>query len=58
MVQMNPKKVNYLSNESDKAEADWKLDMVQLFKAGKIEARKLVCGRARAEEMEEVYLVV
>jgi hypothetical protein len=30
--------------------------MVQLFKAGKItEARKLVCGQARPEEMEEIY---
>ena len=43
-------------NESDKNEADWKLEMVRLFKAGKIsEARKLVCASARAEEMEEVY---
>ena len=43
-------------NESDKNEADWKLEMVELFKAGKIsEARKLVCASARAEEMEEVY---
>ena len=57
MVQMNSQEGKLLApNESDKAEADWKLDMVELFKAGKIsEARKLVCGRARAEEMEEVY---
>ncbi len=40
----------------DKGDADWKLDMVELFKAGKItEARKLVCGSAKAEEMEDVY---
>ena len=45
-----------LQHEADKTEADWKLDMVQLFKAGKItEARKLVCASARAEEMEEIY---
>jgi hypothetical protein len=30
--------------------------MVELFKAGKIqEARKLLCGTIRAEEMEDVY---
>jgi hypothetical protein len=30
--------------------------MVELFKQGKIsEARKLVCGQARPEEMEEIY---
>ena len=30
--------------------------MVALFKEGKItEARKLLCGKIRAEEMEEVY---
>jgi hypothetical protein len=30
--------------------------MVELFKAGKIsDARKLLCGKLRAEEMEEVY---
>ena len=31
--------------------------MVELFKAGKIqEARKLLCGKLRAEEMEEVFV--
>jgi replication factor C small subunit len=35
---------------------DWKIDMVELFKKGKIiEARKLVCGKARPEEMEDIY---
>ena len=43
-------------NEGDTGESDWKLDMVELFKAGKIqEARKLLCGAIRPEEMEEVY---
>jgi len=57
MVQMNSQEgVLAKPNEADKTEADWKLDMVQLFKAGKItEARKLVCASARAEEMEEIY---
>ena len=43
-------------NKGDSGEADWKFDMVTLFKAGKInEARKMLCGKLRAEEMEEVY---
>jgi replication factor C small subunit len=43
-------------NKADGGEADWKFDMVELFKAGKItDARKLLCGKIRAEEMEEVY---
>ncbi len=43
-------------NEGDSGAADWKLEMVELFKAGKIsEARKLLCGTVRAEEMEEIY---
>jgi replication factor C small subunit len=43
-------------SEGDSGEADWKLEMVELFKAGKInEARKMLCGKVRAEEMEEIY---
>jgi replication factor C small subunit len=43
-------------NKGDEGTAEWKFDMVELFKAGKItEARKLLCGKIRAEEMEEVY---
>ena len=43
-------------NKGDEGAADWKFDMVELFNAGKItEARKLLCGKLRAEEMEEVY---
>ena len=43
-------------SEGDSGEADWKLEMVELFKARKInEARKMLCGRVRAEEMEEIY---
>ena len=43
-------------NKADGGEADWKFDMVTLFNAGKInEGRKLLCGKIRAEEMEEVY---
>ena len=43
-------------NHGDAGEADWKFDMVELFKLGKInEARKLLCGKIRAEEMQDVY---
>jgi DNA polymerase III delta prime subunit len=42
--------------KGDTGEQDYKLEMVTLFKAGKIsEARKLVCSQARPEEMEEIY---
>lgn len=41
---------------ADSNDADYKIQMVELFKAGKIsEARKLVCGQVRPEEMEDIY---
>jgi replication factor C small subunit len=44
------------AKESDAGTADYRIRMVELFKAGKInEARKLVCTSARPEEMEDVY---
>jgi replication factor C small subunit len=43
-------------NRSDAGSSDWKFDMVELFRAGKIlEARKLLCGKIQADEIEEVY---
>ena len=43
-------------NGDDTVAGEWKIPMVELFKAGKIqEARKLLCGSVRAEEMEEIY---
>jgi DNA polymerase III delta prime subunit len=56
-VQMNSLDGRLHSPEKgDTGEQDYKLEMVQLFKAGKIsEARKLVCSQARPEEMEEIY---
>ena len=40
----------------DSAAADYKIEMVELFKKGKIkEARTLLCGRVRPEEIEEIY---
>lgn len=57
MVQMNSVEGTLVApNEGDSGEADWKLDMVDLFKAGRInDARKLVCGKIRPEEIEDVY---
>jgi len=57
MVQMNS--VDGVLNPpetSDAGDADYKLEMVELFKTGKInEARKLVCSQVRPEEMEDIY---
>ena len=37
-------------------EKDYKFEMIELFKKGKIsEARKLICSQASPDEMEEVY---
>ena len=57
MVQMNSMDgALHMPEKGDSGEADYKLEMVELFKKGKIsEARKLVCGQARPEEMEEIY---
>lgn len=42
-------------NSTDKAVGDWKLDCVELFKAGKIrEARTLICQQSTPEETESV----
>jgi len=43
-------------NQSDAGETEWKFEMVELFKAGKVrDARKLLCGKVRAEEMVDIY---
>lgn len=57
LVQQNVQEGKLLApNKGDQGESDWKFDMVDLFKAGKItDARKMLCGKLRAEEMEEVY---
>jgi replication factor C small subunit len=40
----------------DEGTPDWKFEMVDLFKKGKIsDARKLICGKVRADEIEEIY---
>ena len=43
-------------NKSDEGVEDYKFKMVELFKAGRItEARKLVCGQVRPDEIDEIY---
>lgn len=45
----------HIADASDNS-TDYRVEMVSLFKKGKIsEARKLLCGQARPEEMEEIY---
>jgi replication factor C small subunit len=45
-----------LPSQGDEGTADYKVEMVQLFKAGNIQAaRKLLCASARPEEMEDIY---
>jgi DNA polymerase III delta prime subunit len=42
--------------ETSDSSADYRVEMVELFKNGKIaEARKLICGQVLPEEMEEIY---
>jgi len=57
MVQMNSVDgVLQKPQEGDTGEADYKLEMVELFKAGKInQARKLVCSQVRPDEVEDIY---
>ncbi len=57
MAQMNSTTGKLLPpQKGDTGEQDYKLDMVELFKAGKIsEARKLICTQARPEEMEDIF---
>ena len=57
MVQMNAQEGQLVApNTADKSDADYKLEMVELFKAGKIsQARKLVCSQARPDEIEDIY---
>jgi DNA polymerase III delta prime subunit len=57
MCQMNSAQGQLTTPRGDEGAAkDWKLDVVQLFKAKKVrEARSLMCSSVRPEEMEEVF---
>ncbi|SVB84862.1 uncharacterized protein METZ01_LOCUS237716 [marine metagenome] len=56
-VQMNTQEGQLIEpQKADTGDLDYKLQMVELFKAGKItEARKLVCSQARPDEIEDIY---
>ena len=56
-VQMNSLNgVLHLPEKGETMSSDYKVEMVSLFKAGKVgDARKLVCSQARPEEMEDIY---
>jgi replication factor C small subunit len=57
MCQMNSQEGQLSTPNGDEGGVrDWKIDAVNLFKAGKIlEARKLICSTVRPEEMEDVF---
>jgi replication factor C small subunit len=57
MVQQNVNNnVLVAPTTGDAGGADYKIEMVELFKKGKIkEARKLLCASARPEEIEDIY---
>lgn len=55
-VQMNSLDGKLHTPEINDASTDYRIEMVELFKKGKIgDARKLLCSQARPEEMEEIY---
>lgn len=55
-VQMNSLKGQLHKVEITENSKDYRFEMVELFKAGKInEARKLVCSQARPDEIEEIF---
>jgi DNA polymerase III delta prime subunit len=57
MCQMNSTEGSLVAPHGDEGGVrEWKADVVQLFKAGKVlDARKLMCANARPEEMEDVF---
>jgi DNA polymerase III delta prime subunit len=55
-VQMNSLDGHLHAPEANDSSTDYRVEMVELFKKGKIqEARKLLCSQARPEEMEDIY---
>jgi replication factor C small subunit len=57
LVQQNTQEDKLVKpNTNDIGTLDYRIEMVELFKKGKInEARKLLCGKARPEEMDDIY---
>lgn len=55
-LQLNCVDGKLMSADKSDSSSDYRVEMVDLFKKGKIsEARKLVCSQALPEEMEEIY---
>ena len=55
-MQLEAQTGTLVSKNADASTDDYKLKMVDLFKAGKItEARKLICSQVLPEEMDEIY---
>lgn len=56
-LQMNSGDGNLCAPRGDEnSSADWRAEVVQLFKSGQIlPARKLLCSQARPEEMEDIF---
>jgi len=45
------------ANENDEGVSDWKIQMVELLKVGKItETRKLLCGKINTDEIKDVLI--
>jgi len=55
-VQLNSQTNTLVSAAASGNSADYHLQMVDLFKAGKVaEARKLICSQVQPEEIDEIY---
>lgn len=55
-LEMNSISGQLISPTSTESSADYRLEMVELFKRGEItKARKLVCSQALPEEIEDIY---
>jgi replication factor C small subunit len=55
-IQLNSIKGKLIDSTSNDAVSDYRIEMVELFQAGRIsDARKLICSQAEPEEMEEIY---
>jgi len=56
MVQQNVQDTRLSSPTAEADGGDYRIEMVELFKKGKIpDARKLICSKARPEEIEDIF---
>ena len=55
-IQMNSSEGKLATPTSNVSGNEWRFDAINMFKAGKIgEARKFICSKIRADEIEEMY---